>query len=271
MKPYQITSLRKRGFTLIELLVVIAIISLLLSIIMPSFRKVKAIAYKVICQSNQRQIGVAIGAYESGMGYNFRQFETATKFSSTQLDSGKYWFWQNGTGDFANEEQPHVAEALMENDFLPTYEVFYCPGIKNLSYEKNYALSEAESGDYIKRSTSEIYSMIENGTLPSSDRPLFWSAHIWIWKKEVREEVQSVNKGSSKAMMCDMTDGTWDYSRRKNSTLDAVMNSVGIDRVFEHNNVLMADLSVNNPSDKDDEVNQWLWASEYWAGDPSYK
>lgn len=51
------------AFTLIELLVVIAIIALLLSIMVPSMRKAKEIARKVVCQSNTRQLGVAYGLY----------------------------------------------------------------------------------------------------------------------------------------------------------------------------------------------------------------
>ncbi len=53
----------KKGFTLIELLVVIAIIALLLSIIIPSIKKAKEHARKLICGTNLHQIQIACVAY----------------------------------------------------------------------------------------------------------------------------------------------------------------------------------------------------------------
>lgn len=53
----------KAGFTLIELLVVISIIALLLSILIPSLRKVKMQCHQVICASNLRQTGLTILLY----------------------------------------------------------------------------------------------------------------------------------------------------------------------------------------------------------------
>lgn len=54
-----------KGFTLIELLVVISIIALLLSVILPSLRKAKEAARRVMCASNLHQWGAVLASYET--------------------------------------------------------------------------------------------------------------------------------------------------------------------------------------------------------------
>jgi prepilin-type N-terminal cleavage/methylation domain-containing protein/prepilin-type processing-associated H-X9-DG protein len=53
----------KHGFTLIELLIVIAIIAILAAIIFPTFQKVRDNARRASCQSNLRQISMALMQY----------------------------------------------------------------------------------------------------------------------------------------------------------------------------------------------------------------
>jgi prepilin-type N-terminal cleavage/methylation domain-containing protein/prepilin-type processing-associated H-X9-DG protein len=56
--------MRKRtGFTLIELLVVVTIIAVLVSILLPSLNKARAMAKSLLCISNQKQYGMATVMY----------------------------------------------------------------------------------------------------------------------------------------------------------------------------------------------------------------
>ncbi len=168
----------KKGFTLIELLVVIAIIALLLSIVMPAMRKAKEIARKVVCQSGYKQIGVALGAYEAQTGYNFRTYKTAVGIPAADLS--RHWFWANGTGDYAHEPLPFAFRHLMAAGMLPDHKILFCPGVNNLSHDRNYILSRVQSNDYTPYETEMIYRMVSNGTLAPNDGPLFWSTHTWL-------------------------------------------------------------------------------------------
>lgn len=246
--------MQKRGFTLIELLVVIAIIALLLAILLPSLNLAKEAAKKVICRSNLRQVGMVIAQYEYGYQFDYRKVG----------DHGsKTWAWVNGTADYAHERN-RMKNNVLNVGLLEDHKMFFCPSVRHLASDKNYDYAEMTGGATPPaRDTQQL--------IDEDKSPAFWSSYVWVYKKETRatrtaggNSTASVNNGTSGAMMLDMTDDCWD--RIQDHAIGRSAKNLGIEQTVYHYNVLMDDISVRHPTDKDEEINLWLWNSTRWAG-----
>ena len=104
---------RRGGFTLIELLVVIAIIALLLSVLMPSLRRARAIAKRLVCAHNLKQVSLAVDLY---LYSNDNTYPCA----QDPLPAG-YWLWMGrGWRSFVS---PHLGGNIDPDN--PS--VLFCP------------------------------------------------------------------------------------------------------------------------------------------------
>jgi prepilin-type N-terminal cleavage/methylation domain-containing protein/prepilin-type processing-associated H-X9-DG protein len=129
-----------KGFTLIELLVVVAIIAMLLAILFPSLRSARAIAKRLGCGANLKQIAVAWDMYLNDNDERFYQGVNNVYYT--------YGGW-NGLEykDIPDDEIPF--RPLNKYVDLPgkissedEAEVYRCPADRGGAYGSGYALYE---------------------------------------------------------------------------------------------------------------------------------
>lgn len=120
LAPVGTKSQGKKAFTLIELLVVIAIIALLISILLPSLGAARRTAWQVICQSNLRQIGIAIQSYMDD-----QKDPRFPLLANPAVDPNNLFFWH-----------VRMVEVLEDSANMPQ-EAFNCPAAKGLSSVRN--------------------------------------------------------------------------------------------------------------------------------------
>jgi len=85
---------RRTGFTLIELLVVIAIIAILAAILFPVFAKAREKARQASCQSNEKQIMLALLMYSEDYDGRFPGVRMGNCYSGVPCWTSRYVTWK---------------------------------------------------------------------------------------------------------------------------------------------------------------------------------
>ena len=138
----------RRGFSLLELIVVMSITSLLAGLLLPALSSVRENAQRVLCASNQRQLGQAITMYGDSRRYKLPNASTLDELepNPSLLAKIRNKTEQGGLA-LAGSDQP-VPEPLQDSTwdglghlyrwhYCSSPETFYCP-----SHEGDHTLEE---------------------------------------------------------------------------------------------------------------------------------
>jgi prepilin-type processing-associated H-X9-DG protein/prepilin-type N-terminal cleavage/methylation domain-containing protein len=117
------SSRRACAFTLIELMTVISIIGLLMGILLPSLKLTRNLTHSAVCQSNLRQLGIAIRIYAVKYdGYMMPNYEP---------DDETYW-WGRKLATGIDHKKGFIWPCLRSE--LAKDSVFECPSQKYGTY-----------------------------------------------------------------------------------------------------------------------------------------
>ncbi len=109
------------GFSVPEILAVVAILSIILSILLPSFQQAKRQAKQVLCQSNHRNIVLAARTYSSE-NQQYLPFPNSNAYESSGLYTGPGWLYKA-----PNKSLPKHIEAGSLWPYLKDVRVYRCP------------------------------------------------------------------------------------------------------------------------------------------------
>lgn len=181
---YEKRKKRYVGFTLIELLVVVSIIALLVSILMPALGKAREQTKALKCQSNLRQLGLAVHLYVED--------NDGKIMSATALEGRLTWPYLLAPhlSDYVYAENP-------EDNLEGAMQVMFCPAAKRAegvnpvkgTAKKSWRMSitGSEGEGCAEGSYAINHWLVPSGKYYGTDFPKvnYWSKNFSVLKSDI--------------------------------------------------------------------------------------
>lgn len=145
---------RGRAFSMVELVVVLAIVMVLTSLLMPGITHARHAAFRLMCASNLRQIGVAMMLHGEDDNGNLPEshLQTISRFEEMcAINTGE-------TDDLSRRPTYDGLGRLWEMRYLESPRCLYCPAHHHdHTYESDGAYYDSLDGDFSRRIYSNYH------------------------------------------------------------------------------------------------------------------